>query len=383
MKVRASGTFRRYVVDAREPDSGAALAKRLHAKRFRSIDHAGSETSSAGWSRPDGTVPREFDADDARLGEILALWLRIDRKALPPGALRVRRMEAEAAERRGVGERIPPARRREIAEKIETELLARAVPATALHSLLWHSRRRELLFDGVAETTNVAFRALFRESFDAALEPLGTAALAARLAPGKGAAKAGEVLPATFVSGAVAVAPDSPAFLGRELLAWLWFRAEHDGGRFELGELGEAGVAFDRLLELGELAEGGKVSVRGDAPTRSPEAASALLSGRLPTRARLLIARGTITFEVTLAGDVLDLESVKVDAVSDAIRDENLRARDEQRANWLFDLAALVDALFAQFLAQRLARDFESTLLADMRRWITTRSRSRARAAVA
>jgi hypothetical protein len=204
MRVRASGSFRRYAIDPRSiakaidggarklRDDGPALAKKLHAQRFRSIDQAGSEIASVGWCRDDGTVPREFVPDDhwfAAGGATLGLVLRIDRKKLPPGALRVRRMEAEAAERKNVGERIAPARRREIVDALEAELTGRLVPSTALHRVLWNLGRGELLLDATADATDAAVRALLRESFDVAPEPLVTATLLARLAPAKPAVR--------------------------------------------------------------------------------------------------------------------------------------------------------------------------------------------------
>ncbi len=386
MRVRASGTFRRYYVDLRGfeggarrlRDDGEALEKRLQAQRFRSIDQAGSEVNSVGWCRGDGTTPRGFVAEDQWLGKVFGATLRIDQKKLPAGALRVRRMEAEAAERREAGERIPPARRREIVEKLEAELMARMVPSTALYSMYWLPERGQLLLNASADAANVAFRALFRETFELAPEPVPTATLAGQLISAK---KLADLAPAIFVDGGVAIVGDSAAFLGGEFLLWLWYQCETAGGKFELPELGEVGVAFDALLEFGGAEEGGKVIVRGDAPTRSTEAASALLAGRMPQRARLALARGDMTFEVSLSGAALDLESMKVAAEAEEITDENLRAGDEQRAGWLFELCDLVDGLFAAFLRVRVAPAFEEKLVPSMRDWIVTRARPRARAA--
>jgi hypothetical protein len=391
MRVRPSGSFRRYFVDPRGiggatrlREEVGALEKRLHAQRFRSIDGAASEIDSVGWCRADGVVPHRFDGEEAWLGKALVASLRIDRKKLPGGALRVRRMEAETAERRQVGERIAPARRREIREKIESELATRMVPSTAIHQMVWRPDRGELLFASTADPANVAFRALFRETFDLAAEPVVTATLAARLA---GAKRVGELAPALFIEdrrdGGVALVGDSPAFLGGEFLLWLWHHAESAGGSHRLGELGEAGVAFDQLLELGGAKEAGRVTLRGDLPTRSLEAASALLAGRMPIKARLVIARDEKSFEVTLAGESFDLEAVKVSAPEEEIGDENLRSADEQRAGWLFELQQLLDALFAAFLELRLAKSFDAELLPAMRRWIAARSRPRARVAAA
>lgn len=389
MRVRASGSFRRYLLDPkaleggprRLRDEGEALEKRLQANRFRSIDHAGSEVSSVGWCRADGTTPRGFVAEDHWLGKVLGAALRIDQKKLPAGALRVRRMEAESAERREAGERIPPARRREIVEKLETELMARVVPATGLFALYWEPERGRLLLNTTADGPNVAFRALFRETFDAGPEPLPTAALAAMLLGAKGAKQVAEVAPAIFVDGGVVAVPESPAFLGAEFLLWLWHQCETAGGKFELQDVGEVGVAFDALLELGGAEGGGRVTVRGDTPTRASEAGSALLAGKLPQKARLVLARGEKSFNVTLHSATLDLESIKIEAEAEEITDENLRAGDEQRAGWLFELCDVVDGLFSAFLELRLGEDFDAEVVPALRDWIVTRSRGRARAA--
>jgi hypothetical protein len=132
------------------------------------------------------------------------------------------------------------------------------------------------------------------------------------------------------------------------------------------------------MLELGGAKEGGRVIVRGDLPTRAMEAGSALLAGRMPLKARLVVAHGAKTFEVTLAGETFDLDGVKVAAETESIDDENLRAADEQRAGWLFELQALLDALFAKFL-ERASRSFErrSARRAPMDRLAPRPSRAR------
>ena len=387
MKVRASGSLRRYVVDHRAleggvrklREEGAELEKKLHAGRFRSIDAAGSELSSIGWCRPEGTVPREWVAEDQWRGRVLGAALRIDKKQLPPGALRVRRMEAEAAERRNAGERIAPARRREIAEKLEGELIARMVPATALHTMLWDVEADAVLLNTTADGANIAFRALFRETFGVAPEPLTVGALAARFIEEK---KLNALVPALFTEGGVVLMNEPAAFLGGEFLLWLWYCGENHAGEFELPDLGKVAVTFDALLELGGGGEAaGKVSVRGDAPTRAPEAGSALLSGRLPSKARLVLGCGEKNFDVTIGADRFDLEALKVTAEAEEISDENLRAGDEQRARWLFEVSAAIDALFGEFLKLRVTRAFDAELLPSMRRWIATRGRGKAKAA--
>lgn len=125
------------------------------------------------------------------------------------------------------------------------------------------------------------------------------------------------------------------------------------------------------------------MTVRGDTPTRAAEAGSALLAGKLPQKARLVLARGDRNYHVTLSAASLDLEAIKIEAEAEEITDENLRAGDEQRAGWLFELCDLVDGLFAAFLELRLSADFDAEVLPGMRDWIVARVRARARGAAA
>lgn len=162
------------------------------------------------------------------------------------------------------------------------------------------------------------------------------------------------------------------SFLGREFLLWLWYCCETEGGLFELPLLGRVGVAFDSAMELRSPDGRGKVIVRGDSPTRLPEAAVALQTGRWPVTARLIVARGDDTFELTLNGDSFDLQSVKV--LSDSVHDgQEPREANEERVRLLMDLPRLVDGLYRAFLKRRTASTFLADELVRMRHWARTR----------
>jgi len=180
MKVKLSGSYRRYRISMAVRARGT-LSQRLpgilQEHRFRSIDSARGELQSVGWTAWDGCVPSSFEDLDPWLGSVLYLGVRIDQKRIPAGALRIRRLEAEAAERREVGERIPPARRREITEQIHSELTSRVVPSSAVVPMLWDVERGQLLLGSTAEATNGAFRTLFRASFETAAEHVTSASL--------------------------------------------------------------------------------------------------------------------------------------------------------------------------------------------------------------
>jgi len=140
--------------------------------------------------------------------------------------------------------------------------------------------------------------------------------------------------------------------IGSEFLLWLWFQAETRGGVFQLEGLGQVGGAFDALLEMTAPTGGSKVTVRGDHPTRQPEAEAALRTGRVPVRARLLLARDEATFELTLDAATFDVGALKLTAES-ADAPAPGEEQSQERAALMFELPAMVDALFALFLQRR------------------------------
>jgi hypothetical protein len=165
---------------------------------------------------------------------------------------------------------------------------------------------------------------------------------------------------------------EQDGFLGREFLLWLWFCCETRGGLFEIPALGKVGVAFDSMIELRSADGRGKITVRGDTPTRLPEAAVALRAGRWPTLARLIVARDEDTFEVTLQGESLDLSSVKI--LSDAVHEgQDPREQNEARVRLLIDLTELIDGLYKAFLGHRTAASFHREEFVQIRHWIASR----------
>jgi len=187
MKLKLSGSFRRYRADAEacelDPDPlDQGLGEAIQEHRFRSIDGVEGERESLGWTTLEGMVPASFEDFDPFVGSTLVLGLRADVKRIPAGALRVRRLEREAAERREVSEKILPERRREILEELEAELMKRVVPSTAIHQVVWDTKTGHLLFSATADGPNAAFRALFHDTFGRVAEPVEPAEEAERFA---------------------------------------------------------------------------------------------------------------------------------------------------------------------------------------------------------
>ncbi len=165
---------------------------------------------------------------------------------------------------------------------------------------------------------------------------------------------------------------EGPAFLGSEFLLWLWFQTETHGGEFRLEEPGPVGLAFDQMMELKASDRGTKVMVRGDLPTRLPEASAALRADKLPTLARLVLAWDDETVELTLDSNTFDLRSVKV-VGSESIDAAAPEDRDAERANLLFTSGQVLDGLYRLYLQHRLDETFAHEVLRPMREWVKDR----------
>lgn len=157
------------------------------------------------------------------------------------------------------------------------------------------------------------------------------------------------------------------SFLATEFLTWIWFRCEVEGGNFELPS-GELSLAIDDALSLSSYEDDGlKATLRGGGPTRRPEAANALASGLLLSRARLIAARQSREWMFSLDGATLDCLGIKVvepdtDVDPDDALADKLAAAEELRV--------AVDELYREFLALRLSADWESIELQRLKTWV-------------
>lgn len=166
---------------------------------------------------------------------------------------------------------------------------------------------------------------------------------------------------------------DEFAFLGEEFLVWLWWQAETKGGLHAVGGDERIGIALDRVLEFHDEATDVRVVVRGDAPTRAPEAREALSRGMRLTRAGLIISIAEDNVSVVLDGPSLDLRSVK------AARPEGDSPEDRDAAALaaLFGLAEAIDRVYRKFLIERCAATFNKEIAPALLDWLRRSSEGR------
>lgn len=153
-------------------------------------------------------------------------------------------------------------------------------------------------------------------------------------------------------------------FMGREFMLWLWFQSEIREGRVEVEDFGPCEIWLEGQLTLVQEKE--QTRLKGATPSTAPEAKEALRQGKMPTQARVRVERGELAFTFLLQADSLGLSGVRIPA---EVKDEG-DERFYERMYLVEELEALVGAVFADFLAQRLSPAWEHAVAPAMRAWI-------------
>ena len=200
----------------------------------------------------------------------------------------------------------------------------------------------------------------------------------------------------------------SKTFLGREFLTWLWYTAETTrepmrvdwGGTSAASEGDDSGrskkknrgLEFDvwvddRLVLDGSAASAHTHVMKGGDPSHSREASVALTTGKTVSEMKIgLNVKGHGEFFALLNGEDLAPRGLKlpVPRRDDGDDDGASKKRGESegesplglRLRQMAVFLAVLDGLFAKFLAQRTDKSWETEGLADIRAWIRSRQKA-------
>ncbi|MCB9881473.1 MAG: recombination-associated protein RdgC [Planctomycetes bacterium] len=183
--LRVSGSFRRFYyegerihLDTTEPYDA------IRVNGFRSIDGSGSEAESSGWVSPWDPTGVQMEPEDLRVGDHLVLHLRMDKKRVPPALLKIYCAAEERAELQASGAvKLSRNQRKQIKDRVEADLLERALPNLSLYLLIFHPASESVLFTGTSEKVADAMMTLFRATFGGKLRPAAPGPMAEKLAP--------------------------------------------------------------------------------------------------------------------------------------------------------------------------------------------------------
>ncbi len=343
--------------DPRSPEFLAALR---HG-RFRTIERAASEESSAGWVTAGDPTGESCEVEDLDAGGHWWLRFRVDAKKFPASKLQMEIANAE----RSRGKQLSARERRELKDHLHEQLLPGLLPRTQFVDALVHRDLQSALLLSTSKAARETFAKLAKEplGLEPKLQTSGEFAIA------KHGAEIGKLQPTVFPGGGprqleLATSAD---FLGQEFLLWLWWKWETAGGEFALRGGRIAGIAIDDRVEFAAGADETSLVLRRGLTTRATEARAALRAGRVPSKVRLLVAEADRQWTVNLDGAAFALTSARLPDDSDGCESREDRLA-ERAANW-FDLHGIVTELFEAFLHERLTTwdETRSSMTAWMR----------------
>jgi hypothetical protein len=162
-------------------------------------------------------------------------------------------------------------------------------------------------------------------------------------------------------------------FLGREFLAWLWFKseAEPDGlVRMKDQEPVMVAVGDKMVLETGD-GEYRETLVLQGSHSEHQEARLGLMQGKLPEEMHLKLIRGQDEWQLSLKAMTLEMKSLKSRSAAGSQED------DEDQEAFFFDqmyqveaVSGIIDGLFREFLQVRLSPAWEQEELPRWQDWL-------------
>jgi len=156
------------------------------------------------------------------------------------------------------------------------------------------------------------------------------------------------------------------AFVGKEFLTWLWFRAETDP-QFELGGKRNCEIAMLDPIELdAHYGDARSTTLKGQSPATSPEAATALRHGKKLLRTRLKLSSDGLDWIAAINGETFDISGLNLPRPGRLPFEEGLRLRME----FLSDFDSMLSDLFNIFLEQRLDEKLWKNELEKIQGWV-------------
>lgn len=385
----ASGsvTFRRLVVISNQKEAfgpSEELLDKLRAHAIKERDLGVPEEVEYGWSGGRHIFDVNFSFEHNVYGDAVMFALRIDTNKAPGDLKKAyQAMEEEALAAENPSGFLSKAQKKEAKEsvkaKLEDELRDGRHRRSKLVPILWDTARNTVYSPATGASLE-KLREIFERTFGAQLEPLGAGTIALRHLEPIGKRRDYEDLkPTRFVIGPegegqvpeypwVAKGPEPKEFVGNEFLTWLWHEAETLGGIIPLSDQTDATVFFDRSLDL-DCAYGqtGKDALRGDGPTRMPEARDGLRSGKLPRKAGMILDTAGVQFAFNFQAEGFAFNSLKLPEVEA----DTARELIEERIDHLVTICKAMDDLYYKFLKLRCSTAWAGRTT-DVRKWIAT-----------
>ncbi|MEM9883048.1 MAG: hypothetical protein AAF800_09050 [Planctomycetota bacterium] len=408
-------TFTRFhVAGDAPPRVDDTLLSILSEHRFRELDIGVPDEVEAGFTTGAHLFDTRFTLEKngytptgAATATLAYFALRVDTHKVPAEVKRAYRVmneqSAAAASPTGYASKSEKRQARETAnEQVRQELADGKHRRSKLVPVLWDLAARRLYCGATGTTVIEHLSRLMRQAFAVDLEALSAGTLAGSLIKAEGRSRDYEDLrPSTFTpapdalgtqedtesgvetSGGggvvlpwIAKSVDLKDYLGNEFLLWLWWRGEREGESPTVATetAGEVFVALDKALDMDcAWDRTGKQTLRGEHPTRLPEAGDALRTGKWPRKAGLILADAEGQWELTLQGDAMTVGGATLPE-PESVEAPTPRDRLAQRLELVTRLGETLDAVYAAFVRRRTSGGWAQDREA-IRGWVRERQR--------
>jgi hypothetical protein len=381
----ASGavSFRRFAVTGKGPKAvSEAMLEQLAEHALRPSDLGVPAEIEYGWNGGQHVLDGGFSFEHSVFADALHFALRIDTNKVP-GELKKAYllMEEQAAAASNPSGLISKNQKRDaresVRQKIDEETRSGKFRRSKILAVLWDVPNR-MLYSPASGGAFEKLAELFERTFGLSLLPLTSGSLAQRwLEPRSRRRDYEDLRPTRFVNGPngesdqpeypwISKGPEPKDFLGNEFLVWLWHEADARTSIVATESAGDVTVFIDKSLDLAcAYGQSGYDALRGDGPSRLPEARAALRSGKVPRRAGLVLECSGQQFALSLAAETMSVTGAKLPEVEA----DTPRVLFEERVALLRELGKTSDALFETFLKLRASSTWEGHA-SVIRRWI-------------
>ena len=302
-----------------------------HIETLKRFAVGQSETSSAeqaevGFLAGGHLFDSHFSLEKNVIGDTLHCAMRIDTNQIPSAVRRAwLQMELAAHTTDNPSGRPTKIQRQEakdaVAARCEEESQSGKFRKMQQFPVLWDARKSLLYFGGSSTAATEQCCDLCSRAFDLELGRLTAGRRAQQWATEAKRRKAlEEILPSAFQANASSAEiawwnheSDNFDFLGNEFLLWIWWRWETQSDTVTLPDDSEVTGMLARTLTLQcPRGESGKETITAEAPTRLPEAAQAIRSGKLPRKAGLILARDGVQYALVLQAETFSVSGAKI-----------------------------------------------------------------------
>jgi hypothetical protein len=382
----AAGTvsFRRFRVVGKGPKAvDQAMLDKIEAHKIAVGEYGVPEEEEYGWCGGRHVLDAQFSFEHNVYADALHFALRIDTNKVP-GELKKawELMEAEAVAAENPSGFISKNQKKDVKEsirkKIEDELRSGHFRRSKLLPILW-DLPSQTVYSSASGKSFEKLAEIFQRTFGLDLVPVTAGSLGLSICEDTGKRRDYEDFrPTRFVQGPegegqhpeypwVLKGPEPKDFLGNEFLLWLWHEADSRTGIIATKDAGDVTIYIDRSLDL-DCAYGqtGRDVLKGDGPSRMPEARDALRSGKLPRKAGMIIDANRQQYSFTINAEQLSFSGTKLPDVEEA---DTPRVVFEERVGLMRELCGAIDGLYEAFLKLRGSSGWEGHVN-GIRRWI-------------